>query len=233
MKSEIAPIGDRLNPVTRQWTQLLHENTTVDFLKLTTAFIVVRLGKGVVMSLVLLTFTLQFNHLEPTFTYIIITALYFLLTQFKGEAGEETAMVEATRKLGLHILEGMEEYWLPLIISAAAVVMSTVVLCMALLELNVLLLCLLLGYANVYVAGLQMMENCWKPLSVQNAVVAVFPLASPKKLEQRGDTLCPVCLDDMRILTARVTPCNHIFHTSCLRKCVLLFGHCPLCKQPL
>jgi hypothetical protein len=36
------------------------------------------------MSMVLLTFTLQFNHLEPTYGYVALTLLYFILTQYKG-----------------------------------------------------------------------------------------------------------------------------------------------------
>jgi hypothetical protein len=69
---------------TRQWSQLLNEHTTADFIKLTTAFIIIRLGKGMAMSMVLLTLTLQFNHLEPTYGYVALTLLYFFLSQYKG-----------------------------------------------------------------------------------------------------------------------------------------------------
>jgi len=69
---------------TRHWTQLLNENSAADFIKLTTAFIIVRLGKGMAMSMVLLTFTLQFNHLEPSYGYVALTLLYFILSQYKG-----------------------------------------------------------------------------------------------------------------------------------------------------
>jgi hypothetical protein len=69
---------------TRHWSQLLNENSAADFIKLTTAFIIVRLGKGMAMSMVLLTFTLQFNHLELTYGYVALTLLYFILSQYKG-----------------------------------------------------------------------------------------------------------------------------------------------------
>jgi hypothetical protein len=69
---------------TRHWSQLLNENAAADFIKLTTAFIIVRLGKGMAMSMVLLTFTLQFNHLEPSYGYVALTLLYFILSQYKG-----------------------------------------------------------------------------------------------------------------------------------------------------
>lgn len=69
----------------RQWSQVLHETTAADFLRLTTAFVVARLGKAVVMGLVLLTFTAQFNDIEPPLSYVLLTALYFLFTQYPGK----------------------------------------------------------------------------------------------------------------------------------------------------
>ena len=54
-----------------------------EFLKLTTWFIAVRLGKGVVMAFVLIMFTAQFNHIQPDITYIALTFTYFLITQKK------------------------------------------------------------------------------------------------------------------------------------------------------
>jgi hypothetical protein len=88
-------------------------------------------------------------------------------------------------------------------------------------------------YANVYVCGLQVLDQYWSPLATQQAVIAPFPLATLQQMTGRGDTACPVCLDDMRLFTARITPCSHIFHGQCLRKCIIQFGQCPLCKQPL
>lgn len=88
-------------------------------------------------------------------------------------------------------------------------------------------------YANVYVCGLQVLDQYWSPLATQRAVIAPFPLATMQQMTERGDTACPVCLDDMRLFTARITPCSHIFHGQCLRKCIIQFAQCPLCKQPL
>ena len=68
---------------TRQWTQNLYAHDMREFLKLTTWFIAVRLGKGVVMAFVLIMFTAQFNHIQPDITYIALTFTYFLITQKK------------------------------------------------------------------------------------------------------------------------------------------------------
>ncbi|PSN41586.1 hypothetical protein C0J52_17901 [Blattella germanica] len=218
---------------TRHWTQLLHETSTADFIKLTTAFIIVRLGKGMALSMVLLTFTLQFNHLEPTYGYVGITFIYFLLSQYKGIPGEETFIVSKIRNFEFYILEGFEEYWIPLVICGSTVAMSVGIIAAALFQFQFLILCMIVGYANVYVCGLQVIEKYWSPLAVQRAVISLFPLATLKQMKERGDSVCPICLDEMRLFSARITPCSHIFHGQCLRKCIIQFGQCPLCKQPL
>ncbi|GFG39072.1 hypothetical protein Cfor_11995 [Coptotermes formosanus] len=239
---------------TRHWTQLLNENSAADFIKLTTTFIVVRLGKGMAMSMVLLTFTLQFNHLEPTYGYVALTLLYFILSQYKGAAGEETFIVSAVRRLELQVLEGFEEFWIPLAIYGSTVAMSGTLVLAAIWQLNYWTLCTIVGksntllehneqtinlrscverYANVYVCGQQVLDRYWRPLATQRAVISLFPLATLQQMAERGDTTCPVCLDDMRLFAVRITPCSHIFHGQCLRKCIIQFAQCPLCKQPL
>jgi len=88
-------------------------------------------------------------------------------------------------------------------------------------------------YTNVYVRGLQVLDRYWSPLAAQRSVTALFPLATLRQIKERGDTTCPVCLDDMRLFAVRITPCSHIFHGQCLCKCIIQFGQCPLCKHPL
>lgn len=48
--------------------------------------------------------------------------------------------------------------------------------------------------------------------------------------------ICSLCLDEMTYAKdVTLTPCNHIFHTSCLKKIpkTLLQNRCPLCRAPL
>lgn len=86
-------------------------------------------------------------------------------------------------------------------------------------------------YTNVAVPWQQLIEQCWTPLLSQRLATSRFPLPSRRQLNK--DRVCAVCLDDMRLLSARVTPCQHVLHTYCLRKCIQSFHQCPLCKQPL
>lgn len=63
----------------------MNETSSADFIRLTTAFVVARMGKAVVMGLVLLTFSLQFNDLEPPMSYVAVTFIYFTFSQYPGK----------------------------------------------------------------------------------------------------------------------------------------------------
>lgn len=86
-----------LIPQARPWAHLLHETSAKDFIKLTTSFIVVRLGKGVILSFVLLTFTIHFNHLEPSFEFVCLTLSYFILTQYQSELSSTSSCRQTFR----------------------------------------------------------------------------------------------------------------------------------------
>ncbi|KAK7069425.1 hypothetical protein SK128_022636, partial [Halocaridina rubra] len=118
-----------------------------DFLKLTTWYIAVRLGKGVAMAFVLVMFTMQFNHIEPDVTYIAITFVYFVLTQRKWTGNER--VVAWISALGLDGLEQDEEFWVPLFFQSLPVVASAVM--MAYLFQTHLALCAVASYTNIIV----------------------------------------------------------------------------------
>lgn len=44
-----------------------------------------------------------------------------------------------------------------------------------------------------------------------------LPDATSKQLAENND-ICAICYDDMK--SAKITKCNHYFHSICLRKCV-------------
>ena len=41
---------------------------------------------------------------------------------------------------------------------------------------------------------------------------------------------CPICLESLENTMNITTPCNHVFHLNCLRKCKT---DCPLCRQKI
>lgn len=45
------------------------------------------------------------------------------------------------------------------------------------------------------------------------------------------DDLCAICYQEM--LTARITPCRHIFHSVCLKKWLFIQDYCPICHTKI
>jgi hypothetical protein len=62
-----------------------------------------------------------------------------------GAAGEETFIVSAVRNLGLQVLEGFEEFWVPLIIYSSTVILSATLVLAAIWQLNNWILCIIVG----------------------------------------------------------------------------------------
>ncbi|RZF41779.1 hypothetical protein LSTR_LSTR012296 [Laodelphax striatellus] len=217
----------------RQWSQVLNETSTTDFIRLTTAFVVARLGKAVVMGLVLLTFSLQFNHLEPPVLYVIITLVYFLLSQYPGTPGNESTVVLFVRQFEIHELEGLEEWYIPLSSRVICAMTSSFFIPLGVISNSHWILATVVSYTNVFIPWIRMVEDCWRPLNMHRLNPSVYPVATRFDLKRIGEQCCAICLDSMRPLSSRVTPCNHVFHAHCLRKCIKQFRHCPLCKHVL
>jgi hypothetical protein len=62
-----------------------------------------------------------------------------------GAAGEETFVVSAVRSLELQVLEGFEEFWIPLAIYSSTVALSATLVLAAIWQLNYWILCLFVG----------------------------------------------------------------------------------------
>lgn len=95
-----------------------------------------------------------------------------------------------------------------------------------------LILILTSAYVNVYLC-LKEMDEYWKTLVQEQSDLSKYRPATAEQLQDREDDVCAVCLLPMSG-RARVTPCNHIFHLTCLRNCLKQNFHtCPICKQSL
>ncbi len=60
------------------------------------------------------------------------------------------------------------------------------------------------------------------------SMLARYRFATQEELDEHDD-VCAVCLCPMRF--ARITPCQHVFHGDCLRRCLQASDLCPLCKR--
>ncbi len=49
--------------------------------------------------------------------------------------------------------------------------------------------------------------------------------------DERADDLCVICYYKIRNAEARVTLCNHVFHSICLRNWLYIQDTCPLCHS--
>ncbi|VDN81711.1 unnamed protein product [Brugia pahangi] len=58
-----------------------------------------------------------------------------------------------------------------------------------------------------------------------------LPRVSKEAMQQRRDA-CAICLSDI-LEDARITPCNHFFHSECLKKWLYVKQVCPLCYSDL
>lgn len=63
---------------------------------------------------------------------------------------------------------------------------------------------------------------------LNNAPIS-YPDATPEELQQ-GDNVCIICREEMTTGCKKL-PCNHIFHTSCLRSWFQRQQTCPTCRM--
>ena len=74
----------------------------------------------------------------------------------------------------------------------------------------------------------QLYNDVIRPIQKEQQVLNGFRRASRRLLLQYDD-VCAICL--VKMTSARVTPCSHLFHGKCLRRSLLKKGTCPICNQ--
>lgn len=85
------------------------------------------------------------------------------------------------------------------------------------------------AYFNIFVQA----KEGWKVFMKRRTAVNKINLlreASAEELAALND-VCAICYQELR--TARVTRCNHYFHSVCLRKWLYVQDNCPLCHKVL
>ncbi|XP_071792659.1 E3 ubiquitin-protein ligase RNF139-like [Asterias amurensis] len=85
------------------------------------------------------------------------------------------------------------------------------------------------AYFNIFQLG----KNGWKKF--QNRRMAVkkidnLPIATEHQLKEHND-VCAICYQEL--ISARITPCEHLFHALCLRKWLYVQDTCPLCHKEI
>ena len=157
------------------------------------------------------------------------------------------------------IFEQLEHLYIPLFVRLVCILTRCVLycvptLCPCNLPLPSLLLCVLAAprlpllvslasYTNLYVPFTRLSSEVLGPLEQEiqglqafrqptQVTTAVPGMTCPCQEElQKAGTTCPVCLETMHV--ARITPCGHVFHSHCLRQCLVRSTACPYCRAPL
>ena len=86
-----------------------------------------------------------------------------------------------------------------------------------------------LCYVNIYLVILQLKAILYQRRQVVQ-FTANLPDSSKEEIKDNND-VCSICLQDMK--SAKITPCNHLYHEMCLRKWLSTKTDCPLCKEKI
>lgn len=85
------------------------------------------------------------------------------------------------------------------------------------------------AYFNVYTRAVE----GWKNFLLRRSAVRrlnSLKSATDEELEEYDD-VCSICFDEM--ISAKVTKCNHFFHSMCLRKWLYVQDKCPMCHTDI
>lgn len=180
----------------------------------------------VTITFILLTLGLEqgLEHFRPTFLYVAITGIYYLLT--------EKTFLElwplALSAMKLEKLEGMEPLYCGLWTRGITLGLA-IPLVPALAWCERWRLAVFLFYICVYVHGRYRFGEALMKFNEARDSLSKFRRATPEELSTLED-VCAVCLGTMK--SARVTPCAHYFHADCLRRCLAATDRCPICVRP-
>ena len=85
------------------------------------------------------------------------------------------------------------------------------------------------AYFNIFVQA----KEGWKVFMKRRTAVNKINLLKEATAEELAvlNDVCAICYQELR--TARVTRCNHYFHSVCLRKWLYVQDNCPLCHKVL
>lgn len=133
-------------------------------------------------------------------------------------------------KLKRHpIFEDLEELYVSMMLQLVQILTSTY-LC-ACLPMRDFILLILALYTCIYIPWEQTIVQSYRPLLMELKVMERFKSVSNSEMQTYSDRTCPICLDDMD--GGRLTPCNHCFHATCIRRSLKVSAKCPKCRQDL
>lgn len=161
---------------------------------------------------------------RPSLLYVIVTWTYYVATEkiFINMFPTLLAYLE------FDALDRLENFYAPVILRIFTISMSGIFI-LILLPVASWRFLFVSTYLNVFLRSKEL-QIYWQALQKQREIVERYRVATDEEIKEFDD-VCAVCLAPMK--KARVTPCQHLFHSSCLRECLKTSDNCPLCKQEL
>lgn len=179
----------------------------------------------ITVTFMLLVFGLEqgLEHYQPTTLYTFVTWTYYMCT--------EKVFIELFPPLliflRLKCLEALEMLYAPVILRYYTISAATVLLVFLSFSGQVRFT-FIAFYLTVFLRVKDMVANSLRTLRKEQEILGRFRQATKEEIENCDD-VCAVCLSQME--RARVTPCQHLFHASCLRQCLSNSPNCPICKR--
>ncbi|XP_014205918.1 E3 ubiquitin-protein ligase HRD1 [Copidosoma floridanum] len=177
-----------------------------------------------VFTLLVFSFEQALHDYKPSLVYVFLTLSYYMAT----EKVFASMFPSALSHLELDTLESLEHLYGPLVLRLFTVSLSGLFV-LLLLPVAPWRFLFASFYLNVVLRGKELARTQWPALIKERRVLSRYRRATRAEIREFDD-VCAVCLSAMS--RARVTPCHHLFHDTCLRQCLKNTDVCPLCKRP-
>lgn len=210
----------------------MSEHSNIQHLAMTATKVMLEFTRAVTFVItgvfMLLVFGLEqgLEHFNPTWYYIGITAIYFTLT----ERSCQEKIPSLLTYLNCDFFESLENLWTPVLVRLCSSLASGLMILLVFIcsHENWILLTAA-SFINVYMT-IRDLDQHWQALMKEKLSIDKYRYASMKEINDNDD-VCAICLQSMS--SARVTPCHHMFHGDCLRRCLKERPTCPMCKYVL
>lgn len=162
-------------------------------------------------------------YLKPSIPYAFITFSYYLCT--------EKIFSEIFCKLfqffAFEFFDELEHLYVPLVLNLYVLSLCFSTNLYFLMTRQFLGFIIASSYFTIYLRLKDCYFNYWKIIKLEIETFENFRNANQKELDEYDD-ICAVCLNKMS--KAKITPCNHFFHPTCLKQCLKNSFLCPICK---
>ena len=185
------------------------------------------MGKAVALAFTIILFSSDISKeiKNVSLLYLSVTGTYFLTTEAAFD--DNSNMIKFVKWLHVPIMDDLEHLWVPTVTKAAPIALSGTFMCLCIMKGTVgISPGLVMFYTNIYLPFETWCFKQWIPLQQERRFAAIF------RGEKKVSAQCPICLEDT--LNAVLTPCQHPFHSFCLRRSIEMNGAtCPICRRNL